>query len=126
LLVRRAVQDLNRPRAQDEEADRHPDDDRESADPDVEAGAPEVRRVDTRIGLEATAVRQVAREGYPAPGIWSGEAYGCGLRVGLSRSVGGLSTVCYSSASSSARSANARLRQARSGSERSRSSASAT
>src|SRR5947209_3191628 len=83
LLVRRAVQDLDRPRAQDEQADRHPDDDREAADADIEAGAAEVRRVDARIGLEATAVRQVAREGYPAPWIWSGEAYGCGLRVGL-------------------------------------------
>jgi hypothetical protein len=83
-LVRGPVQDLDRPRAQNEEADRDPDNDREAADADVEAGAPEVRRVGARIGLEATAVRQVAREGYPAPRIWSGEAYGCGLRSGFS------------------------------------------
>lgn len=45
-LVLRAVQDLDRPRAQDEQADGDPDDDRESADADEEARAAEVRRID--------------------------------------------------------------------------------
>ena len=52
-LVLRAVQDLDRPRAQDEQADGDADDDREPADADVEAGAPEVRRVDPGVRVQA-------------------------------------------------------------------------
>lgn len=65
-LVLRAVEDLDRPRAQDEQADRDADDDGEAADPDVEAGAAEVRRVDPGVRVQAART------------IWGGSAYGCG------------------------------------------------
>src|SRR5581483_3506564 len=48
-----AVEDLDRPGAQQEERKSGRDDDGEAADPDVEAGAPEIRRIDPRIGLDA-------------------------------------------------------------------------
>jgi hypothetical protein len=67
--VRRAVQNLNRPGAERENAERDPDQRRETADPDEEAGAAEVRRVGARVRLEAAAAGKVARELDPAPGI---------------------------------------------------------
>jgi hypothetical protein len=45
-LVLRPVEDLDRPGAQDEQADGDADDDGEAADADEEARAAEVRRVD--------------------------------------------------------------------------------
>ncbi|HEY2072035.1 MAG TPA: hypothetical protein VGG88_00530 [Gaiellaceae bacterium] len=45
-LVRRPMQDLDRPRAQGEQGEGDADDDGEPADPDEEARAAEVRRVD--------------------------------------------------------------------------------
>jgi hypothetical protein len=67
--VSRAVQNLNRPGAQRENAERDPDERRKAADPDEEAGAAEVRRVDARVRLEAAAAGKIARELDPAPGI---------------------------------------------------------
>ena len=67
--VRRSVQNLNRPGAQRENAERDPDERRKAADPDEEAGAAEVRRVGARVRLEAAAAGKVARELDPAPGI---------------------------------------------------------
>jgi len=63
------VQNLDRPGAQRENAERDPDECRESADPDEEAGAAKVRRVDARVRLDAAAAGKVARELDPAPGI---------------------------------------------------------
>jgi len=67
--VGRPVQDLDRPGAQREDAERDPDERREAADPDEEAGAAEVRRIRARVRLEAAAAGNVARELDPAPGI---------------------------------------------------------
>ena len=67
--VLRPVQDLDRPGAQREDAERDPDERREAADPDEEAGAAEVRRIRARVRLEAAAAGNVARELDPAPGI---------------------------------------------------------
>ena len=90
------MQDLDRPGAQHEEEERDPDERREPADPDEEAGTAEVRRVRARIRLETAATRKVARELDPAPGIGGRDGYGvCGWSydVGLA-SVGVLAAGC--------------------------------
>jgi hypothetical protein len=90
------VQDLDRPGAQHEEEERDPDERREPADPDEEAGTAEVRRVGARIRLETAATRKVARELDPAPGIGGRDGYGVccwSYDVGLA-SVGVLAAGC--------------------------------
>jgi hypothetical protein len=74
--VRRSVQDLDRPRAQDEQAERDPDEQSEPAEADVEAGAAEVRRVGARIRLQPSAAGKAARERDPARRLGAGDAYG--------------------------------------------------
>ena len=77
----RAVEDLDRPGAQGEQAERDPDERGEPADADEEAGAAEVRRVGARVRLDAAAVGQGARERDPARGIGAGDGYGGGRSV---------------------------------------------
>ncbi len=116
--VGRAVEDLDRPRTQREEAERDPDDRCESADADEEPGAAEEGSVRARVRLKAAAAGKGARKLALAPGIGAGDGYGgcdrsddvCGASVGT------LPAGRYSSASSSARSASPRQRQASSAS----------
>ena len=53
-----AVQDLDRPRPQQEQRKSGSDDDRQTADPDIEARAAEIRRVDARVRLGPAASGQ--------------------------------------------------------------------
>ena len=81
--VLRPVEDLDRPGAQDEDAEPDADEDGEPADADVEAVAPEERCVRARVRLQPAAAGEVAREPGPAPGIGGRDSYGCcGSRSG--------------------------------------------
>jgi hypothetical protein len=71
------VEDLNRPRAQREDADADTDERCEAADAQEEAWAAEERRVRAGIRLQAAAAGTRARELRPAPaGIGGRDRYG--------------------------------------------------
>jgi hypothetical protein len=73
------VEDLDRPRAKGEQAERDPDERREAADANEETGAAEERRVCARVRLKAATAGEGARKLALAPGIGTGDGYGgCG------------------------------------------------
>ena len=75
------MENLDRPGAECEQAERDGDERREPADADEEAGAAKERRVRARVRLKAaTAAGEGARELPLAPGIGTGDGYGSGCR----------------------------------------------
>ena len=82
--VLRAVQHLDRPRAQQQHAERGRDQDGEPADAHIEPTAVEVRRVGPRIRPDPPRVGEGARELAPALRIGGRDGYGgCGWRCSI-------------------------------------------
>ena len=74
--VLRAVEDLDRPGAQHEEAERDPDDDRQTADPHEEPGLRKKGASAREYGCRPRGPGEVARERHPAARIRGGDGYG--------------------------------------------------